>query len=110
MAQVTGFVCDICKTYTEDKSTWLRLNTNATTPGERGSGWDICSNRCLIKLGRDRAQADGPPKSVRTRRSYEPEFRREVGEHALNTSPREAAEKYDVDIKNVYRWAEEVAS
>jgi hypothetical protein len=57
MSQFVGYVCDVCGTISDDRSVWLRLNTIATGTGDKG--WDICSNKCLATIARNRAEAAG---------------------------------------------------
>lgn len=63
MAQVQGFQCDVCPTFSTSKdnnvpSGWMVLRVQVAASVGGGSTFHLCSNRCLKKLGADRERAE----------------------------------------------------
>ena len=55
MTAVTGSICDVCKAFTIERDGWLKVQPYAEATGDKCL--DVCSNNCLIKLGRERMEA-----------------------------------------------------
>lgn len=101
MAQFTGYECDICHIASRDKDGWMHLTTHAQGVGAKGTGWDICSSKCLLKLARDRQAAT----TGETRgRRYTDEQKQKVVEFAIEHDEVSAATKFGVSVKSVERW------
>lgn len=105
MAQVTGYVCDVCKNYTEDKSRWLHLTANASAPGDKG--WDICSNKCLVNLARERMEASGEASG---RKSFTDEQKLEVVLYAEEHGYKAAGERFGIHPVTVGTWVRKFRS
>jgi hypothetical protein len=84
----------------------MHLTSVAQATGDKG--WDICSNKCLVRLGRER-QGDEPQGAAtrKGKKSYSPEEKLEVIEFAIDTSTRDAAEKYGLHQVTVQNWVRE---
>lgn len=60
MAKVTGISCDVCGDFAATANgalrpaTWMRVSIGTSAD----EGFDICSNKCLAALGRQRQAAD----------------------------------------------------
>ena len=110
MAQATGYICDVCEAFTVRKPTdWFVLST------ENGAGkLDICTNRCLLNLARDRVKAerspDGnggtPSKPVFSAKDMHltEEQKLAIVEEAMETSVKKTAEAHNLPWQAVARW------
>lgn len=102
MADVTGKICDVCDRFAVTKEGWMKLQPLADKDAK---GFDICSNRCLLKLAKERAKESGEsvPRGPGT---FTDQFKMQVVEHAMATTPTQAAVQHGVDVRNVRRWIE----
>lgn len=100
MASITGTQCDVCKRIeVGDTEDWLQVRPRAHSgTGERNQ-IDVCSNDCLIKLGRLRKG-----EAAEGRKTYTDDFKLEVVLFANEHSVGEAVDKYGVEQSLVYRW------
>lgn len=62
MAQATGYFCDVCKTFEARPNSgvnlpdgWMKLTITPTDPS-----FDLCSNKCLLELAKERRAAERP--------------------------------------------------
>jgi Transposase len=111
MAQMTGYVCDVCSIFSLSRDKWLKL-TSFTDNRVSDTGFDICSNKCLVKIARTRlsenAGANGIPgeRSTRPRREHSTEFKADVvamvesGEYTAHA----AARKFNLSPSLVRNW------
>jgi hypothetical protein len=110
MAAITGYRCDVCGNFTEDRADWLTLASVAESAGQRP--WDICSNRCLVNKAMERAEAMGedlglkvsPAKATRTYKARTDDEKMEVALYAAEHGATEAAKKFDAHYSSVTEW------
>lgn len=77
MAQLTGYVCDICSTFSLTRDGWLKVST--FTENRTDAGIDVCSNRCLSALAKERIAANGGGIGVgKSRRTHSDTYKAEV--------------------------------
>jgi hypothetical protein len=62
MAKATGYFCDACKKFDTTNDTnppigWLRLSVRVDGQNPN-DGFDLCSNKCLVALARERVKAE----------------------------------------------------
>lgn len=70
MARTSGVTCDVCGTFTTTLNDnlpdeWIKVtlpHSNGAAPADYLR--DLCSNKCMMVLGRERAKAGGELKSV----------------------------------------------
>lgn len=104
MAQITGYVCDVCETFSLKRDGWLKVTPYVQGDNPGSGGIDVCSNRCLIRLGKERdGQEPKPPRQPRPGR-YSEELRLEILAYADDTSIPTAAAKYNLPPSTIYRW------
>lgn len=112
MAQMTGYVCDICSTFTTNRDRWLKVSS-FTDNRVTDTGWDICSNKCLVNLGRTRlsegAGANGGTKPPKSRRNHSDEFKAEIAGYINNDKRKvyEVGRAYNLSPSLVRRWADD---
>jgi hypothetical protein len=118
MAQATGYICDVCERFTLRKPTdWFILTT------ENGSGkLDICTNRCLANLARDRLKAERdaapvivaaedkpkPPVFSAKDREISDEEKLAIVEEALTGGVKAVADAHNLPWQAVARWKTEL--
>lgn len=104
MAQITGYLCDICEGFSLNRDGWVKVvpYTDGTTAAANNQ-IDVCSANCLVRLGIDRggSRAKVPAK---TRRPWSDDERREIVAFANANSVKAAVEKYSVDQSLIHRW------
>lgn len=110
MAQFTAFKCDVCGAIGDNRDRWLVLKTYADN--RESNGKDICSNDCLIRLGKERQVAGAGvnkvfPTAKRNgkRSTYTPEFRAEVVEAMKTMKAKDVSEMYGVPVSVIYTWS-----
>lgn len=102
MATVSGKVCDQCEKFGTDLEGWLRLiPENGKDIGPtRESGFDLCSDKCLLKLAKAR---NGQSEGQRGKRPSE-QFKREVVRYSNNASMSATAQHFGISYHSVERW------
>jgi hypothetical protein len=110
MARVTGYECDVCKDFSSTQSDWVRL---ASYADKDNSGIDICSNRCLLTLAKERyaATRESEPRRrpQRERRVHSDEFKLEVLAYIeQGHSHFEAGRKFDISPGLARTWVEKM--
>ena len=101
MAQLTGYLCDVCEKFSVDRQGWLKVQTAADRDAK---GFDICSNTCLIKLGQ-RRRAEMNEKPTRQRHFVTGEFKNEVMKYYTDHTAGETADKFGISTNMVYKYA-----
>jgi hypothetical protein len=109
MAQFTGYECDVCHVASRDKAGWMHLSTHAQTPGAKGSGWDICGNKCLLKLARERTAEARTDRADGRGRHIPDEEKQAIIDFALEHDEASAAEKFGCSVRSVQRWLEKAS-
>lgn len=69
MAKAQGFICDVCENFVtvtngNRPDRWMRLSVASANPED---GFDICSNKCLAALGKDRYKAERETKTTKAK-------------------------------------------
>jgi hypothetical protein len=102
MAQITGYVCDICHQFSLNRDSWLKVSSYAD---KDAAHIDVCGNKCLSKLAKERAEAAGETLSKqRERRIHSVDHKVEVVESALEHGVGVTAKKFDLSASLIRRW------
>jgi molecular chaperone DnaK (HSP70) len=103
MAQLTGYLCDVCEKFSIDRNGWLKVSSTADKDAK---GFDICSNSCLIKLGQRRKTEMGETQNrIRNSKGRTPSHViDEAVEYSLDHTVQETATKFNVPTSTVHQW------
>lgn len=88
MAQITGYICDVCGVFATNRDRWMKVVPYADNRHAE-AGFDVCSNKCLVSLAKRRMEELGEteivaPEGKRTRRQYSDEYKKEIAETVLS--------------------------
>lgn len=110
MAQMSGYICDVCEKFTLKMDAWMQLSGGPNTSGKI----DICSNKCLVKIARQRLEAEkdlnGEPKKVRApqlsarSKAFSDDQKLAIVQEALENGVKVTAEFHDLPWQTVARW------
>ena len=110
MAQMTGYVCDVCERFALKKENWIALTGGPNTQGSI----DICSNKCLVKIARLRLESEKdlngevspvrPRKLTSTSKAFNDDQKLAIVEEALENGVKATAEFHGLPWQAVARW------
>ena len=113
MAQMTGYVCDVCEKFALKKENWIALTGGPNTQGSI----DICSNRCLVKIARLRLDAEKEMQATDPTNGNKAPYNRntkftddqklEIVAEAMEHGVKATAEAHGLHWQAVARWKSE---